>query len=125
MATFNRFEDIEAWQLARRLTADIYQLTRRREFAQDFALRDQIRRAANSIMSNIAEGYESRTRGIFIDLLGRAKGSSGEVRSQLYVALDAGYLDEPELQQLRTAAEFCSGKLQRLIDYLRSRRDEP
>lgn len=119
MPTFKRFEDIEAWQLARQLTTDIYAITRRREFAQDFALRDQIRRASNSIMSNIAEGYESRTRGLFVDLLGRAKGSSGEVRSQLYVALDAGYLGEDEFLHLRTAAEHCSGKIQRLVDYLR------
>lgn len=123
MATFTRFEEIEAWQLARRLTADIYALTRRKEFAADFALRDQIRRAANSIMSNIAEGYESRTKGIFVDLLGRAKGSSGEVRSQLYVALDAGYITEEEQAGLRTAAEYCSGKIQRLMEYLRTVRD--
>jgi four helix bundle protein len=120
MATFTRFEDIEAWQLARQLTSEIYALTRRKDFSSDFALRDQIRRAANSIMSNIAEGHESRTRPLFIDLLGRAKGSSGEVRSQLYVALDAGYITDQELTRLRTAAEYCSGKIQRLMEYLRS-----
>jgi four helix bundle protein len=120
MATFTRFEDIEAWQLARRLTADIYTITRRKEFARDYALRDQIRRAANSIMSNVAEGYESRTHPLFIDLLGRAKGSSGEVRSQLYVAFDAGYINDAEFNALKTAAEYCSGKIQRLADYLRS-----
>jgi four helix bundle protein len=123
MATFTRSEEIEAWQLARRLTADIYAITRRKDFAHDFALRDQIRRAANSIMSNIAEGHESRTRGLFIDLLGRAKGSSGEVRSQLYIAVDAGYISNEEMAGLRTAAEHCSGKIQRLMEYLRSLRD--
>jgi four helix bundle protein len=123
MATFTRFEDIEAWQLARRLTAEIYAITRRKEFAHDFALRDQIRRAANSLMSNIAEGHGSRTRGLFVDLLGRAKGSSGEVRRQLYVARDAGYISEEEMGRLPTAAEHCSGKIQRLIEYLRSLKD--
>lgn len=120
MATFTRFEEIEAWQLARQLTGNIYSVTRRKEFAQDFALRDQIRRASNSIMSNIAEGHESRTRALFIDLLGRAKGSSGEVRSQLHVALDAGYITTDKFEELRTAAEHCSGKIQKLIMYLRS-----
>lgn len=118
MATFERFEAIEAWQLARKLTADIYALTRSGGFAKDFALRDQIRRAANSIMSNIAEGHESRTRSLFIDLLGRAKGSCGEVRSQLYVALDAGHITDKDFERHRSDAELCSRKIQRLIDYL-------
>jgi four helix bundle protein len=118
MASFKRFEDIEAWQIARQLTGDVYAQTRTGGFAKDFALRDQIRRAANSIMSNIAEGYESRTRSLFIDLLGRAKGSCGEVRSQLYVALDAGHISETDFARLRSAPEACSGKIRRLIDYL-------
>jgi len=118
MATFDRFEEIEAWQLARKLTASIYALTRTGDFAKDYALRDQIRRASNSIMSNIAEGHESRTRGLFIDLLGRAKGSCGEVRSQLYVALDAGYITNVAFEQHRAEAELCSRKIQKLMEYL-------
>ena len=71
-------------------------------------------------MSNIAEGHESRTRALFIDLLGRAKGSCGEVRSQLYVALDAQYISGEDMATLRSQAEFCSGKIQRLMNYLSS-----
>lgn len=119
MATFERFEEIEAWRLARKLTADIYALTRSGEFAKDFALRDQIRRAANSVMSNIAEGHESRTHSLFIELLGRAKGSCGEVRSQLYVALDAGYITDKDFERHRSDAELCSRKIQRLMEYLK------
>jgi four helix bundle protein len=118
MATFDRFEEIEAWQLARKLTANIYSLSRSGEFARDYALRDQIRRASNSIMSNIAEGHESRTRGLFIDLLGRAKGSCGEVRSQLYVALDAAYITNDDFERHRSDAELCSRKISKLMEYL-------
>lgn len=85
MATITRFEDIEAWQTARQLANLIYDLTDQGAFARDYGLRDQIRRAAVSVMSNIAEGFESRTQSLFVDFLGRAKGSAGEVRSQLYM----------------------------------------
>src|SRR5437868_2181159 len=94
MATFNRFEDIEAWQLARRLTASIYTITRENAFARDFALREQLRRDSNPITSNLAQRHESRARGIFLALLGRAHDLSGEARCQLYVAVDAGYISQ-------------------------------
>jgi four helix bundle protein len=87
-----RFEDLVAWQKARVLTAAIYQMTNVAPFAKDFALRDQMRRAAVSITSNIAEGFERGKPSEFHQFLSMAKGSCGEVRSQLYVALDAGYL---------------------------------
>jgi four helix bundle protein len=81
MTTIRRFEEIEAWQTARELTRSIYALSEDGAFSRDFGLRGQIRRAAVSIMSNIAEGFESRTEVLFIELLGRAKGSSGELRA--------------------------------------------
>jgi four helix bundle protein len=90
MPTISRFEEIEAWQTARALTRQIYEVSSRGNFGHDFGLRDQMRRAAVSIMSNIAEGFESRTQALFIDFLGRAKGSAGELRAQAYVALDSG-----------------------------------
>ena len=80
MGTITRFEEIEAWQSARQLSRLVYLLTKDGAFSHDFGLRDQIRRAAVSIMSNIAEGFESRTQALFIDLLGRAKDSAGEVQ---------------------------------------------
>jgi four helix bundle protein len=86
------FEDLEIWKDARLLTRGIYQLTRDSKFSKDFALRDQIRRAAVSIMSNIAEGFERGGNQEFIQFLYVAKASCGEVRSQLYVALDQSYV---------------------------------
>lgn len=91
MGTITRFEEIEAWQTARELTRLVYALTGEGLFSRDFGLLDQIRRSSVSIMSNIAEGFESRTQPLFIDFLGRAKASSGELRAQTYVALDVGY----------------------------------
>ena len=86
------FEDLEIWKDARALTWEIYQLTRDSKFSNDFALRDQIRRAAVSIMSNIAEGFERGGNQEFIQFLYVAKASCGEVRSQLYVTLDQSYI---------------------------------
>src|SRR3974390_2078690 len=88
MATIQRFEDLHVWQQARSLVHEIYRLTKQRAFVRDFALRDQITRAAISSMSNIAERFERGTRKEFIHFLSAAKGSKGEVGSQLYVAFD-------------------------------------
>ena len=79
MATFKSFEDIEAWQRSRVLTTSIYKITSQGTFARDFGLRDQIRKASVSIMSNIAEGFERSGTGEFIQFLATAKGSAGEV----------------------------------------------
>jgi four helix bundle protein len=87
-----RFEDLIAWQKARVLTRDIYAVTRRGAFARDFGLRDQIQRASVSIMSNLAEGFDRGKRSEFHQFACVAKGSCAEVRSDLYVALDADYL---------------------------------
>lgn len=92
MANIERFEDVVAWQKGRELVRVIYRLTKLTEFSKDFALRDQIRRAAISITSNIAEGFERGGTREFIQFLGHAKGSCGELRSQLYIALDETYL---------------------------------
>jgi len=118
MPTIQRFEDIEAWQTARELTRRVYALSNQNAFARDFGLRDQMRRAAVSILSNIAEGYESRTRALFIEFLGRAKGSSGEMRAQCYVAQDAGYLTPAEFDQLHNLADKCSRQISRFMQYL-------
>jgi four helix bundle protein len=83
-----RFEELDVWQRARELTRSVYDLSDQGAFARDFGLRDQMRRAAVSIMSNFAEGFESRTQPLLVDSLGRARGSAGGLRAQLYVALD-------------------------------------
>src|ERR1700730_8761860 len=95
-----RFEDFIAWQKARKLTGDIYKVTSIGKFARDFGLKDQIRRAAVSIMSNIAEGFERGRPTEFHQFLSIAKGSCAELRSQLYVAFDAHYVNEPQFREL-------------------------
>jgi four helix bundle protein len=99
-----RFEDLIAWQKARALTKTIYQVTQRGTFAKDYGLAGQIQRAAVSIMSNIAEGFERGNRGEFHHFLVIAKASCAEVRSQLYVALDAGYIQSSDFEQIMNLA---------------------
>ena len=100
MAKIERFEDIAAWQKARELTRQIYRVSKVGEFARDFGLRDQICRASVSIMSNIAEGFGRGGDQEFIQFLAVTRGSAGEVQAQLYVALDAGYIDQANFTQL-------------------------
>lgn len=120
MATIRRFEDIEAWKTARTLTKAVYGVTGVGAFARDFGLRDQMQRSAVSILSNIAEGFESRTVAQFIDYLGRAKASAGELRAQLYVACDIGYLSPSQFDELYDVADKCSRQLSRFVAYLES-----
>jgi len=122
MATIERFEDLEAWQRARELTNVIYDMSDVGAFARDFPLRDQIRRAAVSIMSNIAEGFESRTSRLYIEHLGRAKASCGEVRSQLYLAYDRQYVSGEVFEQTLALAESVSRLTHGLIRYLSNAR---
>ena len=119
MATFQKFEDIEAWQRARKLTRKIYTVSNENPFSKDFGLRDQIRKASVSIMSNIAEGFERGGTKEFIQFLSIAKGSSGELRSQLYVAVDQGYLKEDMFDRLLVTALETSRMISGLINYLR------
>jgi four helix bundle protein len=111
-----RFEDFIAWQKARSLTAEIDQLTGRGSFARDFGLKDQVTRAAVSIMSNIAEGFERGRSTEFHQLLSVAKASSAELRSLLYVARDAGYVDDAGFRALLDMTEEAG----RLVGGLRS-----
>jgi four helix bundle protein len=113
-----RFEKINAWQEARKLTNMVYEVTKHKNFAKDFGLRDQIRGAAVSIMSNIAEGYESQSKDDFVRFLYYAKRSAGEVRSQLYVAWDQKYLDSKEYESLLGQAEICVKMISKFISYL-------
>ena len=118
MPTIIRFEEIEAWQTARELTKLIYMLTDDGKFARDFGLKDQIRRASVSIMSNIAEGFESQTQAQFIRYLGIAKASAGEVRSQLYVTRDLEYITQEQFTKAFAMAEKASRQTARFISYL-------
>jgi four helix bundle protein len=116
--TIKRFEDIEAWKKARELNRAIYRVTREKAFASDYALRDQIRRASISVMSNIAEGFERDGNAEFRQFLYVAKGSSGEVRSQLYAALDAEYIDQQTFDRLTALALDASRLIAGFIAYL-------
>lgn len=105
MERITRFEDLIAWQKARLLTRDIYQATKVGPFPKDYGLSAQITKAAVSIMSNIAERFKRGKRGEFEHFLAIAKGSCAEVRSQLYVALDVGYVNEDKFISLLHHAE--------------------
>jgi four helix bundle protein len=118
MPTITRFEEIEAWQTVRELTKLIYVFTEEGKFARDFGLKDQIRRAAVSVMSNISEGFESQTQAQFIRYLGMAKASAGEVRSQLYVSRDLEYITEEQFVSAFSVAEKASRQTARFISYL-------
>ena len=113
------FEELEVWQEARRLTKQVYRLTEGSRFSKDFGLSGQIQRAAVSIMSNVAEGFERGGNQEFIQFLYISKGSCGEVRSQLYVALDQGYVAQKESDELIKSSRQLSVKISNLIDYLR------
>lgn len=121
MTTVERFEDLDVWKRARRFANRIYDFTEGEAFKRDFALRDQIRRAAISILSNIAEGFESRTQVLFIEYLGRAKASCGELRAQLYLALDRTYLSQEQFETAVEEAEICSRQIASLSRYLESK----
>ena len=118
MATIERFEDIKAWQAARDLVSAIYRVTAQGQFAKDFGLRDQVRRASVSVMSNIAEGFERSSDREFRRFLYIAKGSAGEVRSHLFVAVDLGYITAEEFSDLRTKSEEVAKSLSGFITYL-------
>jgi four helix bundle protein len=105
MAKVSRFEDLIVWQKARELTKKIYSMSSSGALSHDFGLRDQLRRASVSIMSNIAEGFERETTTDYLRFLVMAQGSCSEVRCQLYVALDAGYLDQTQFSVLMDATK--------------------
>ncbi|MGI8639300.1 MAG: four helix bundle protein [Pyrinomonadaceae bacterium] len=105
------FEDLFTWQKGIELVKAIYLITEKKGLKADFGLKEQIRRAAVSIPTNIAEGFERRSRKEYLNFLNIAKGSSGEVRSLLYVAFEVGYIDETEHKHLREKAKFISSSI--------------
>ena len=120
MAGITRFEEIESWKMARQLTNMVYELGNQAGFNRDFGLRDQIRRASVSVMSNIAEGFESRTDIQFINYLGMAKASAGEVRAQLYVALDQKYITDEQFKEVFSLAQTSARQIAKFMFYLES-----
>jgi len=118
MAPISHFEEIEAWRSARELVRNVYSVSRTGGLAGDFGLRDQLQRAAVSIMSNIAEGFERDTDADFRRFLFVAKASAGEVRSLLYVALDQGYIDGDTHETLGLQSAKVSRQIAGFIRYL-------
>ena len=128
MSKVDRFEDLIAWQKARKLTSAIYETTNIDSLTRDYGLSRQMQRAAVSVMSNIAEGYERGSRREFHQFLTIAKASCAELRSQLYVALDVGYLNQRQFETLLTQAEEVSritGGLRASVSQPRSQRSVP
>ena len=113
-----RFEDIEAWQLARELTRRVYDLTRKAKFTRDFGLKGQIQDAAGSSMHNIAEGFDAETNPESIRFLRYAKRSCTEVQSELYVALDQQYITNDEFQEVYDHAGRTRAAIRGFINYL-------
>ncbi|HEX8574872.1 MAG TPA: four helix bundle protein [Flavobacterium sp.] len=119
MATITHFEDLEIWKEARKLSKEIYLVTINNiDFKNDFRFRDQIRASSGSIMDNIAEGFERNGNLEFRQFLSIAKGSAGEVRSQLYRALDFNYITQEHFDVLKQDSENLSGKINNFITYL-------
>ncbi len=119
MAQFKSFEEMESWKLGRQITVEVYKITNQGDFARDFGLRDQLRRAVVSITSNIAEGFERDGNREFINFLSVAKGSCGEARSQLYLALDLGYLTQEQFDPLFAKLVSTSRLINGLMEYLK------
>jgi four helix bundle protein len=118
MATVKKFEDLEAWKLARALCVKLGVMIDEGVFKRCYRLIDQIEGSSGSVMDNIAEGFERGTRAEFIMFLGYSKGSCGELRSQLYRSLDKKYISNEQFEELCSMAVRVSAMLQKLIGYL-------
>ena len=119
MATIQRFEEIEAWQLARKMTVKIYVMTKRTPFSQDYDLKSQIQAALGSAMHNIAEGFDAGSDAEFMRFLRYARRSTSEVQSELYLTLDQNYVTDHEFHEIYTLAKQCKHKINALISYLK------
>lgn len=120
MATINRFEDLEIWQLSRELSKEVCKIADRDIFRTDYRLKNQIKGASGSVMDNIAEGFEREGNAEFKQALYISKGSTGETRSQLYRAFDQNFINEEELNNLKSRYEILSVKIKNFIEYLKN-----
>ena len=118
VGTINRFEDLKVWQAARNFVNQVYLLTQEGDISKDFWLKDQIRRAAGSVMHNIAEGFDAGTDRYFIQFLGYARRSASEVQSQLYSALDQGYISQGQFKVIYELSSDIKRQINGLIKYL-------
>lgn len=117
-----KFEDLEVWKLSLKITKKIYDISSKEDFSKDFGLKDQIRRAIVSVSSNIVEGFEKNNNNEFIRFLKIAKGSAGEVRNQLYIALVIQYIEEAEFKSLDENLLNLANQIGKFIQYLENQR---
>jgi len=125
MVRAHGFEDLKVWQLARELVRAVYHITSAAAFNKDHSLRDQLRRAAVSSMSNIAEGFERGSKRDFVRFLYMARGSAGEIRSHLYVARDVDYITGVQFDRIENQATNLSKGVFRFIRHLESSETSP
>ncbi len=121
---YRKFEELPIWKLALKLTKEIYDLTAKKEFSRDFGLRDQVRRAIISVSSNIVEGFEKNNNNEFIRFLKISKGSVGETRNQLYIALAVGYITKEEFDKTNRDLEDLANQIGGFIQYLEKKRKD-
>jgi four helix bundle protein len=117
---YKRFEELPCWQDARELSRVVFELTRQEAFSRDFSFKDQIWRAAGSVMDNIAEGFDDGSPNEFVRFLGYAQRSASEIQSQLYRALDCGYISRGQFESVYKAAASCRKQIKGFRRYLRS-----
>ena len=120
MAKIERFEDLKVWQASRLLAIEVFELFKNEKFAKDYSLKDQMNRSSGSIMDNIAEGFERGGKKEFIQFLYIAKGSAGELRSQIYRAKDREFIENDEFEKLLKKVEEASKQLMGFIQYLKN-----
>lgn len=125
MAKIEKFEDIIAWQKALELSTLVYKMTNKDKFSKDYGLKDQIRRASVSVVSNIAEGFERKNNNQFIYFLIIAKGSAGELRSQIYIAKNQEYITKEEFETLNSKVQEVSKTISGFVSYLRTQKVNP
>ena len=124
MASFTKFEEIEAWKTAEAIVVQAYGLLKEGPGSKDWALKDQVQRASVSIMCNISEGFESRSDRTFYDMLRRAKGSCGEVRTLMYVSAKNGHIPWAKYETVKPLCVKCSSQIQALMSHLEATRPE-
>lgn len=117
-----KFEDLSIWKLSISITKDIYDISSNKEFSKDFGLRDQIRRSIVSVSSNIVEGFEKNNNNEFIRYLKIAKGSAGETRNQLYIAMTINYIIEEDYKRINKSLLTLSDQIGKFITYLVNKR---
>jgi len=124
MASFTKFEEIEAWKTAEAIVVLAYGLLKEGPGSKDWALKDQVQRASVSIMCNISEGFESRSDRTFYDMLRRAKDSCGEVRTLMYVSAKIGHIPLAKYETMKPLCVKCSSQIQALMSHLEATRPE-